>query len=370
MRAVLLPVLFAVLLATPTLAEPIQGLDDPAFRAPFDRALQGYDPTALKDLHAAAEAGNKAAILALPMVSTWLRTTLPFAERKTLARINDVPMAEAFAVADPVAALWAMGDVGTDADALLSRAFALYKAGEADKATFLFMTWVNQTGGYGPLPADFFQHPVPDWAMAFVLRGRLNDNYFAPAVETNALIVDRILADDPAVWMALAGFAGLGRNDAPPPDTARLAAIFKTANIPQDVAARRMQDALPVFRVINRIDPILDATTTAAAIETFRTEPEFQPLLTLCETTCPATAGQCATAFVAAFGHPYGRATLDQPLTSLISTEDFFATPRGRLLLLRSTRGALGEDPATSPALKAARDIDACLADAILAAIR
>ena len=77
---------------------------------------------------------------------------------------------------------------------------------------------------------------------------------------------------------------------------------------------------------------------------------------------------RCTTAYVAGFGHPFGRAAQSQPLTALISTEDFFATPRGRLLLLRSTRGALGDTPATSPALAAARQIDACLADAILAA--
>jgi hypothetical protein len=365
MRAIIL----AILLATPALAEPIQGLDDPAFRAPFDRALQGDEPTALKDLHAAAEAGNQAAILALPMVSTWLRTTLPFAERKTFARVNGVPLAEAFAAADPAAALWAMGDPGTDSDALLSRAFGLYEVGEADKATFLFMTWVNQTGGYGDLPPGFFDQPVPDWAMAFVLRGRLLDNYFAPPVEANALIVDRILADDPAAWIALAGFANLRRETDIKPDFDRLYAIITAAGVPQDQAERRMAAALPALTGVHPAEQTLDAATAEAATAAYRPEPEFRPLLALCAATCPDTPDQCATAFVAAFGHPYGRATMAQPLTSLISTEDFFATPRGRLLLLRSAMGPLGDDPATSPALSAARDIDACLADAILTAL-
>lgn len=38
------------------------------------------------------------------MVSTWLRTTLPFADRKKLGRVAGTPVAEAFAAADPAAA--------------------------------------------------------------------------------------------------------------------------------------------------------------------------------------------------------------------------------------------------------------------------
>lgn len=364
MRAVLL----TLLLAAPALADPVQGLDDPAFRAPFDRALQGDDPTALQEIHAAAEAGNQAAILALPVVSDWLRATLPFAERKTLARLNGTPVAEAFAAADPTAALWAMGDIGTDMDVLLARAFALYDAGEADKATSLFMTWINQTGGYDDLPEGFFDQPTPPWARAMVLSGRLIDNGVTLPAEGDALIVAQLKADDPAAWMALAIFAGLHRDTDRTPDTARLAAIFRAAEVPQDVAARAMQAAVPALQASYRYIPVLDRATAEAATAIYQTEPEFQPLLTLCATTCPATRDQCTTAFVAGFGHPFGRATQSQPLTSLISTEAFFATPRGRLTLLRSTAGPLGKDPATSPALQAAREIDACLADAILAA--
>ncbi len=363
MRAALL----AVLLVTPAFADKVPGLDEPAFRVPFDRALQGDDPTALKELYVAAEAGNTAAILALPVVSFWLRATLPFSERKTLARINGTPTAEAFAAADPTAALWAMGDPGSDMDALLQRAFGLFAAGEPDKATFLFMNWVNQTGGYGELPPGFFDQPVPRWAMALVLQGRLQDTVFAPAAETDALIVERLKVNDPAVWIALAGYAGLHRTDGQSGDTARLANIFKAAGIPQDEAAGRMAEVLPALKAFHRVDRVLDPETAAAATKAFRGDPGFEPLLALCASMCPQTKDQCTAAFVAGFGHPYGRATLDQPLTSLISTADFFATPRGRLILLRSTAGALGEAPASSSALTAARKIDDCLADAILA---
>ena len=365
MRAFLL----TLFLSVPALADPIPGLDDPAFRAPFDRALETDDPTALTDLHAAAEAGNTAALLALPVVSGWLRASLPFADRKKLGRVNGIPIGEAFAAADPVAALWALGDVGTDMDALLQRAFGLYAAGEPDKASTLFLTWLNQTGGYRPLPGGFFDQPVPDWMVAALLQGRLFESGYETVADGEALLIDRLRADDPAAWIALAAHAGLHRETTTDRDTARLAAVFKSADIPQDRAARRMLAVVPVLKSVYAVPgQPLDLATAEAATALFRTEPEFQPLIALCAATCPATPDQCATAFVAGFGHPQGRATLAQPLTSLISTQDFFATPRGRLVLLRTTAGALGKDPVNSPALAATRAIDACLADAILAA--
>ncbi|MBN8632190.1 MAG: hypothetical protein J0L76_15210 [Rhodobacterales bacterium] len=363
MRALLL----AVILATPTQADPIPGFDDPAFQAPFQRALASDDPTALTDLHAAAEAGNTAALLALPPASEWLRAELPFTERRKLARVNGTPIAEAYIAADPVAALWRLGDIGSDTDALLARALGLYAANEPDKATSLYMTWLNITGGFDPLPAGFFDQPAPDWATAQILWGRLNATDMVPQVESDALVVERLKADDPAAWMALAGFASLHRSDGPPADTARLAAIFSAAGIPQDEAARRMQSVVPVLKVM-RYEPV-DLSIAKAAIETFRNEPEFEPLLAVCTSACPTTADDCTAAFVAGFGHPFGRATTSQPLTSLISTADFFATPRGRTLFLRSTAGAIGPDPATSKRLATTRAVNACLADAILAAL-
>ncbi|MGL4235711.1 hypothetical protein [Tabrizicola sp.] len=356
-------------LAAPTFADPIPGLDDPAFRDPFERALQGDDPSALRDLHAAASGGNTAALLALPFVSEWLRAKVPFAERKTLFYINGVPMPKAFADADPVAALWNLDELGSDTDALLDRAFGLYAAGEPGKATGLFMTWLNQTGGNGDLPPGFFNHPVPPWAMAFVLKARLGDPSGTEAEGVDALMVDRLRANDTAAWLAIVDNLGLEQIDAPIVYNDRLADTFDAAGIAPDEAMRRMQEVIPLMLATSRGNQILDPNTAKAATAALRADPEFQPLLAVCATTCPASQDQCATAFVAAFGHPPGGVTRVQPLTSLISTEDFFATPRGRLILLRSTAGQLGDDPATSPALAAARDIDACLADAILAAL-
>lgn len=115
------------------------GADDPAFRQPFERALQSDAPQALRDLHAAAKAGNTAALLALPTGSGWLRGTLPFADRKALSHVNGVPLAEAVTAADPTAALWNMGDRGTDPASQLQSSFGLYAAGEDDKATLQFL---------------------------------------------------------------------------------------------------------------------------------------------------------------------------------------------------------------------------------------
>ena len=67
-----------------------------------------------------------AALLALPAASTWLRSALPFANRKALARINGTPLQQAVNAADPVAALWNGGDPGTDMDAILRRALGLH----------------------------------------------------------------------------------------------------------------------------------------------------------------------------------------------------------------------------------------------------
>lgn len=359
--------LVAVFLAAPAWAEPVAGLDDPAFRAPFDRALQGDDPAAMADLHAAAEAGNTAALLALPSVLIWMPPTGTLAERNRFRRVGGVPLPEAVAAAHPAAALWAGGEPGQDMAALLGRAIGLYAAGEVDRATVLFLRWLGMTGGFGDLPPGFFDLPVPPQVMAQVLRGRLDRADRSPPEAADALLVDRLRADDPAAWIALAGFAGLHAPGAAPPDTARLARIFRVAEVPQDVAARRMLAAAPVLRAV-MADPFLDPATAAEVTAIFRDDPTFGPVRALCAATCPATAEACATAYVAGFGHPVGRTTAAQPLAALMPSDAFHATPRGRLLSLQSLQGFVGEAPERSVHVKAARAIDGCLADAVTAA--
>lgn len=359
--------LVAVFLAAPAWAEPVAGLADPAFRLPFERALQGDDPAALADLHAAAEAGNMAARMALPTVLIWMPPTGTLAERNRYRRLGGVPLAEAVAAAHPVAALWAGGEAGQDMAALLSRALGLYAVGEDERATALFLNWLGPTGGHGDLPPGFFDQPVPPHIMAQVLRGRLANPDRSPAEATDALLADRVRADDPAAWIALAGFAGLHATGTPPPDTARLARIFRIAGVPQDVAARRMLDAAPVLRAIG-FDLLLDPAMAAKVTATFRDDPSFQPVRSLCAAICPATADACATAHVAGFGHPAGRTPGAQPFAALMPPEDFHATPRGRLVTLQWLGGLVGDAPERSAFVNAARAIDTCLADAVTAA--
>lgn len=128
MRAVVLSCLLGLALAAPAQAEPVPGLEDPAFSQPFERALQGYDPSALRELHALAEAGNTAALLALPAVRIWVPPTGLLAEKNRFCTINGVRLADALAAAWPAAAAWTIVAAGQDMDALLVRAFALYAA--------------------------------------------------------------------------------------------------------------------------------------------------------------------------------------------------------------------------------------------------
>jgi hypothetical protein len=114
MRQVLLAVILAA--ATPASFELIPGSDAPSFRAPFDRALQDDDPTALADLHAAATAGNQTALLALPAVLIWLPSTGTLAERNRFRRIKGTRREDAVAATSTTATTWADGQITTHDD--------------------------------------------------------------------------------------------------------------------------------------------------------------------------------------------------------------------------------------------------------------
>jgi hypothetical protein len=366
MRAVLL----SLILAAPALAEPVRGIDDPGFRQPFDRALQTDDPLAAIDLHRAALAGNTAALLALPTALDWFAKDVPSSVRRQITFINDVPLFEAVVRADPVAAAWGlMGGVGqSDMDDLLQRAFALYAAGEADKATALFLTWQHQTPADAPLPPGFFDHPVPDWAMSLHLADRLAHTGGDAPAQAEALVAERLKADDPAAWMALARLAGLPlpADMRPKVDEARIDRILTLAGYAPADGAARMAGVVPVLRALKATIPMLDAQTALAAVDSLSGDPEFAPLKTFCEQRCPATARACAAAYLAGFGHPQGQVTAGQPFVSLIAPDAFFASPRGQRVLLKSTHRLSGANRAGSPVQTALRQIDACLADAVL----
>lgn len=366
MRALFLTLLFTA----PALADPVTGIDDPAFRKPFETALATDDPVALIDLHKAALAGNTAALLALPTALNWFAKDVPSSVRRQLNFVNGVSLFEALAEADQVAAAWGMmGGVGPSGiDALLDRAFTLYAAGEAEKGTALFLTWQSQTQSYAPLPPGFFDQPVPAWAVALHLKDRLTyvgGDYPAAA---EALLAERLKLDDRAGWMGLTLYSGL---HLPPEnrgkvDQQRIDRILSAAGYSPADGLARMAEVIPVLQVFQPPVPVLSAETALAATAMLAEEAEFGSLEAFCQARCPATATTCAAAYVAAFGHPQGSALDAQPFVSLISSEAFFSSPRGQKVLLQSTHRLSGTDRADSPVQFALRQIDACLADAVL----
>lgn len=367
MRAILL----TLLIAMPAMAETIvPGSGSPAFRHSFETALVSDDPLALIDLHKAASAGNTAALLALPAALAWFGKDVPTAMQRQLFSLNGASRFDALAKADPVAAAWGMmGGVGrSDMDALLARAYTLYAAGESEKGTALFLTWQRQTAAYAPLPQDFFDQPVPDWAVALHLKDRLTyigGDYPAAA---EAFLVERLALDDRAGWMGLALYAGL---HLPPEnrgksDQQRIERIISAAGYSYDDGMARMAEVVPVLQVIQRTRPMADAKTALAATAILAGEAEFAPLETFCKVRCPDTATACAAAYVAAFGHPQGIALDAQPFVSLLSPDAFYSSPRGQQVLLQSTQHLSGTDRSDSPVQRALRQIDTCMADAIL----
>ncbi|MFZ1341450.1 MAG: hypothetical protein WAS26_20635 [Paracoccaceae bacterium] len=365
-----LPLVAALFLSSPGHAETLPGLDDPAFRKPFERLLLGHDLPTLADLHAAAEAGNHAAVLAMPFALSWARFDPAKTRPAALFKINGQRVNLAAMALDPLAALW-WQDATSDPADLLDRARAFYLAGETARGNAMLATWLNQTGGLGPLPDWLFDSPVPSWLTAALMRYRLKEITDAvPPQEADALVILRLQADDPAAWMALAGYADMDRPDPSPlPDeaVARIAAILTAAGVAPEDGQRRMAEAVPLLLASSplRDDP-LDADTAAASVAALKGTPEFLPVETVCATACPQTAETCMVAFVAAFGNPMDRTVQELPFASLISPAAFFATRRGQTELFRSVRFQMGENPAISPAMVQARQIDACLADAAL----
>lgn len=368
------PLLLMLLCAAPAHADPVAGTDDPAFRKPFERALQTDDPLALIELHRAAWAGNTAALLTLPAALDWFAKDVPSTVRQQIFMIDGVPLFDVLFKADPVAAAWGLqGGVGrSDMDDLLDRAYTLYAAGEAAKGTALFLTWESQTQAYTPLPPGFFDQPVPDWAIALHLQDRLTylgGDYPAAA---EVLVAERLKLDDPAGWMGLALYSGL---HLPPEnrgkvDQQRVDRILSTAGYTPTDGLARMTEVIPVLQVLRPPVPVLNAETALAATAVLAQEPEFVPLTAFCEARCPTSTPTCAVAYVAAFGHPYGNGLDAQPFVALISPQDFFASPRGQKVFLQSTHRLSGTDRAESPVQSALRKIDACLADAILTSPR
>lgn len=361
MRNLLLAALLLFPLS-PARAEPPPGLADPAFTEPFARVLAGNDPTALSDLHAAAEAGNTAALLALPAVLDWLRPGLK--DRRRILTVGTARLPDALAAAAPYAADWAGGNPDfTDADDLVARALRLYDAGEAEKATGFLLTWANQTGSFGRLPDGIFDRPLPVLAEYLLLSFRLNDPIDPEPLTSAALAAERLRAGSPGAAMALAQMAGMHRPDGPsnPEAAARLPLILGVAGLTPEQGQQRLAEALPALRMIQRYD-LPDVATAHATVAFLAEAPDLAPLRWACAAACPETAPQCAAAWVLAFGLPQGRGGNAQPFVTLIDPQAFWSSARGIDILIARPLRDQSPDFAAGPLMTQARALDACFA--------
>jgi hypothetical protein len=357
MHHILLAAILAA--ATSARAEPVPGLDDPAFRAPFDRALQGDDPTALADLHAAASAGNQAALLALPAVLTWLPPTGTLAERNRFRRVNGTRLEDAVAAISPTAAAWADGQITTPDD-LLTRARAL-AADQPLKAATLLAAFLNMQDPSLPPPADLLNLPISAMDLGLYLSDLIRSG--DPAV-ADPVLIRALQQDQLAAWIALARITESGTD---PTTTPRIAALLQAANIDQPTARVHLAEAALVADIFAKLPLLIPRAQAETVARLLRDTPEFLPLRSLCAAACPASATQCEAASFQAFGYPYPQGESAVPEPALIAPKDFYATPRGASVFMGARLPRMHGTELFPEILAQVARTDACLAKAIAA---
>jgi hypothetical protein len=353
----------------PARADLPADLADPAFTQPFQRLLQADDIAALDALHQAAEAGNTAALLALPAALDWLRP--PLKERRKYLNVGGAKLADAVAAAAPYAADWAGGNPDfADTDDLVARALRLYDAGEGEKATSFLLTWVNQTGGWATLPDGLFERPLTALAEYSLLSVRLSDPTNPDPAAARALTVERLRAGSRGADMAVAHLAGLHRPEgaATPEADVLVPQILAEAGLAPDAAKARLDAALPALLLVRRWT-LPDATTASAAAGFLAGTPDLAPLDAACAAACPGSAAQCTAAWMLAFGLPQGHGGIAQPFAALIAPAEFWASPRGIDLLMARNLSTMPPEFATGPVMAAATSLDGCFAAATATAL-
>jgi hypothetical protein len=88
--------------------------------------------------------------------------------------------------------------------------------------------------------------------------------------------------------------------------------------------------------------------------------PTAEPLRVFCAAVCPRSQASCAAAAFELHGGVQGVARLGSPVEALVSSEDWFSSPRGLAALLR-------RPPETEERVARLAEIDACFADAYAA---
>lgn len=294
MRTILFLVglLWLLLPCAPRAAE-IAGADDPRFAAAFDLWLADDDSAALPALSALAGEGNRAAqvVLALtdafpPLQGPWL-ARLPRAERIALMRqpggLSGRTWMEAAAVDTPLAAAWLSlwRDPARD-EIALARAFAAMGEPQAVSDT-LFTMGLGDGGGLAALADD----PI-----------------FPPSLR---FLIWRDWAGDPV----------------------------NEPRIAEEVAALPPGD--PQIMVVTGRQP--SAAERAAWLAEAA---PAAPLRSFCDVVCPGSRTTCLDAAFALHGNNPEIDAFGSPMESLISSERWATTPRGRGLVLRRS---LPSDP-------------------------
>jgi hypothetical protein len=340
------------LVATSAPAQFLDGADDPAFQSAMGLALNSDDASAVAALRDLAEAGNVAALVALPFALQWIPPQGNLAEKNAQRKVGGTPAHEAAAEAHGATALWNTGrvDVGTD---LVSRAVGLVALGEPEKAAWLLSSWVNQTGGSGDLPETLFSPETPAWIGALALTFRIG---LGPAsVEDQALLAALLDNNNPAAWMALIFLTDrLGRDAPSLGDPLRRAGIVaETASVRQAVAQALIAVSPPSWREM----PVL-AEAAALARETLIGRAEFGPVAGLCRAHCRDSAPMCEAAVLAYPGLPFGHFEAAQPFVSILAPDHFYASDRGIVALI-----PMRKDPVAAADRVTAESLDACYAN-------
>ena len=358
--------LIALLLWTwPALAEPITGADDPGFQTAWQSLLTTDDPAALHALHDLAAQGNTAALIALPLAQSWLP---PQPDRMELRRIGGVWARDLAHDAHKPAALWAEGDISPSMTRQLDRALWLYDLGETRKADALLKSWFNHMPRAAALPEGLTGLDASPMLTALILLDHLTRGDRKALAPLQALLdQDRIEG-----WMVLAELNDHYPVTAGPPIQAnlRLGATM----------AARLGDGRRTLALLwhERPPPPLPPEVVEVVLRDLLPRPQFGPVRAFCAARCAATAPACAAAFVTLLGDPHPSIDPLTPLDDLLGEARFFASPRGaQVLLSAGVRHSLGLDlvadarvrASSHPALAAARDTDACLADAALLAL-
>jgi hypothetical protein len=348
----LLPLCFVLACAAaPALADPLTGLEDAHYKALITRALAGEtDPSISAEMHELAEAGNMAATVALPTILLWSPPQGSLRERNRFRKINDVALPDLVAQTDPAAALWDNGNVGDPAQ-LPERARALAELGEEAKAGSLMTSWVNFTGGLGPLPEGLFEGATPAWVLSVTLSSRIG---WSQEKGDPDLFRDLLRQDHLAAWMALAEMQRRGD-----PGLKRLGDPLAGTGIDSNHATDRLRDAAAVLSVspLAATGSQRHPDQIAQARKILQTLPEFAPVHGLCA-TCPDSIEACETAFLTYPGLPVGGFEALQPFHSAVPADQFYASARAIPLLLSVVRGRAGQDPNRAAAIA----LDSCYA--------